>query len=386
MKFLIKTAYRLARLAAWQLVHGYRKLLWRTTFIGITGSSGKTTAKELIYAILSSNYNGTRSEFTYNGLSSHCRTVLKTMPWHRFCVLEVGAGLPDSVQRAVTMIPPDMGVVLNIGLEHFTAMRNREATAASKEWMVTSLSNDGVAFINTDDPLVEAMTARVGARVMRFGCGERADIRASHISSSWPDRLSFRVRVNGVDHAVRTRLCGKHWVSGVAAAIAVGVEMKVPMQNILGVIDKYDALRGRMFPVEMSDGVTYIRDDWKAVYWSLQLAFDFMKEARATRRIIVIGTISDYPGAASPKYRNAAARALDSADLVIFTGPNAKFAVKGGAKSSDPRLVICPLLDEVDAFIRENLRSGDLVMLKGSGKVDKLERLITIHQERLADK
>jgi len=380
------TIFRAVRRLVWHSVHLYRKKLKRTVFIGITGSSGKTTAKELIYAILSSAYSGTRSKFTFNGLSSHCRTVMKTMPWHRFCVLEVGAGLPDSVLKAVTMIPPDMGVVLNIGLEHFTAMRSREATAASKELMVTSLSKDGVAFINTDDPMVEAMTSNVGARIVRFGCGERADIRASHISSSWPDRLSFTVTVNGEDHAVKTGLYGKHWVSGIAAAIAVGVEMKVPIQNILEVIERFAPIRGRMCPVEMPDGVTYIRDDWKAVYWSMQLAFDFMKEARAKRRIIIIGTISDYPGAASPKYRNVAAQALDSAELVIFTGPNAPYAVKGGKASSDPRLLIYPMLEEVDLYLRENLQPGDLVLIKGSGKVDKLEHLIAQHQKRLAAK
>lgn len=378
-----RTLYEICRQLIWRLVHGYRKLLRGTTFISITGSSGKTTTKNLLHDILSARFRGTCSRSTLNGLSEHCRTVLKTMPWHRFCVLEVAAGGAQSVLRAVTMVPPDMGVMLTIGLEHYTAMRTLENTALAKESLVTTLPQDGVAFINTDDPLVEAMTERIGARVVRFGKQDRANIRISDVSSVWPDRLSFTLHSNGKFFPVKTRFCGEHWVTVITAAMAVGMEMKIPMADILRVVAAHEPSAGRLSPVAMSDGVTYIRDDWKAPFWNINLALDFMKQARAARRIIIMGTISDYAGAASPKYRKVAGIALESADLVIFTGPNARYAVKGG-RGGDARLLMIPELDDVIKYLQAHLRSGDLVLLKGSGKTDMLERIIRWHAARCA--
>lgn len=376
--------YKLLRSFTWHLVHHHRKRLGNTVFISITGSSGKTTAKDLVYEILSTKYRGTRSYFTRNGLSAHCRAVLKTMPWHRFCVLEVASGTPNAIARAVALVPPDMGVMLTIGLEHFSAMRSRENTAVAKEMIVTGLSMNGVAFINTDDPLVEAMTERVGARVVRFGCGEKADIRASQVASVWPERLSFTVSVSDRDYSVKTHLCGAQWLTSILAAISIGIEMKVPMPDIQRAVEKFEPIAGRMSPVEMADGVTYLRDDWKAPYWSIHQVMDYMKQARAQRRIIVMGTISDYAGSASPKYRKVAANALDSAELVIFTGPNASYAVKNGQPSSDPRLILLPDFHDLENYLKENLKPGDLVLLKGSGKTDRLDRLITNHRNRIA--
>lgn len=386
MKALLQAVRKPACAIIWFLVHRYRKMLKHTVFISVTGSSGKTTTKDLIYHILSQSYCGTRTRGTYNGLSSHCRTILCTMPWHRFCVLEVAAGLPDSIARAVSLVPPDMGVVLNIGLEHFSLMRTREATAASKELVVTCLPETGTAFINTDDPLVEAMSSRIRARVVRFGRDERSNLMFSGEASCWPDRLCFRIHLDGRSYLVRTQLCGTHWVTSIVAALAVGHTMKVPVEDMLSAVGSFSPVRGRMCPVEMSDGVTYIEDYWKAAYWSINLSIDFMREAKASRRIIIIGTISDYPGAASPKYRQVAAAALAAAELVIFTGNNATMAVKRGAASENPRLIILPQLQEVKDYLQKHLQPGDLVLLKGSGLTNKMDQLVTAHAERLGQR
>jgi len=384
MKFLVKTMNRFVRWTVWHLVHGYRKLLRRTTFIAITGSSGKTTAKELVHAILSSRYRGTKTKETLNGLSAACRTVLKTRPWHRFCVIEMASGVKGSIARNVAMVPPDIGVVISIGLDHYTAFRSREMIAEEKENIVTSLAPHGTAILNSDDPLIDGMSERIRAGVFRVGENTGADLRAVRIQSSWPDRLSFDVERDRRSYQVRTRLCGVHWVPCLLSSMAVGLAMKVPMENILAVVETFEPFPGRMSPVAHKDGVTFICDDWKAPYWSIDHVLTFMREARAERKIMVFGNISDTPGSTPPKYRRISREALEIAELVIFVGNNARYAVGPHDVNPPARLKMFRTVKDVSDFLAGVLRSGDLVMLKGSIGSDHLRRIMLNREKNIS--
>lgn len=368
--------HRLITPAVFLMIRGYRRMLAGKTVIAVTGSVGKTTAKELVYKVLSARYSGRKSYGSCNGISAVARTILSTRPGDRFCVLEMGANRAGIIRLLAGMASPDLAVVLSVGLDHYTVHRRREVVAWEKGAIVRALPARGAAVLNADDPLIAAMAGQTPARVVRFGFSPQADLRASDASAVWPDRLSFTLHVEGESHRVRTRLLGTQWVACILAAIAVGREMNVPMDDILRAIESFEPVESRMSHVTHPDGVQFILDDFKAPHWAIEQTLSYMRAARAQRRIMVLGTISDAPGATSPKYRALARSALEFCDLVVFAGNCARYAVKSGEVPAPDRLKRFDTVREASDFLKGELRAGDLVLLKGSMSTEHLMRIV----------
>ena len=211
----------------------YRRVgLRRVVFIGVTGSCGKTTTKELIAAVLASQFQGRKNPGNLNLPLHLAKTIVGVRPWDDFCVLEIAAAIRGkriALEGPLRLVRPQIGVVTNIGSDHLSAFGTVEAIAAEKGKLIAALPPHGTAVLNADDPHVLAMRARCAGRVLTYGLAPEAMVRAEHISSSWPERLSFTVRYAGQTHEVHTQLCGAHWVPCVLAALAVGIALGVPL-------------------------------------------------------------------------------------------------------------------------------------------------------------
>lgn len=353
----------------------WRKHLRRTCFIGVTGSAGKTTAKELLHAALAARYRCAKNADTNNQLYSVARTLVSTGPGTRFCVQEIGANEPGGLDPMLKLLAPQVGVVTNVGTDHFKAFRTREAVAAEKVRLITGLPADGIAVLNADDDLVAAMARNSRARVVTYGLHADASFRADLVATRWPDRLSMRIR-HGSDCAeVETLLHGRHHAGNVLAAVSTACSLGISLDDAVRVVSRFEPLLGRMSAHANARGITFLRDDWKAPRWSLSSALDVIGEARAPRKLIVIGTISDYGGPASACYRKSIARALEAADRVVVIGhPGASLARRLGA-AGDGRLIAFDTVRDAAAWLGHFARRGDLVLLKGSNRADHLARI-----------
>jgi len=354
----------------------YRSRLNGVTFIGITGSAGKTAAETLIAAILASVGAVSHSRGGRNRLHQIARVVTATRPSDDFCVLEFGAEKPGGFDPVIRLARPTIGVVTTVGDDHHRAFGSREAIAAEKGKLIAALPPEGTAVLNADDPLVWAMGERCKARIVSYGLGEGADLQARDIRSSWPNRLSFTVRYRRQDYPVKTQLCGKHWVTSTLAALATGVAAGVPLAVAIKKVAQIPPVRARMEPVMTPEGITFLRDDRKAPFWGMPTVFEFLREAQAARKVLVLGTLAEYHGTARSQYKIIGKEALKVADVVIFVGESAtygsrvqKFAAK------DQTLLAFPELREAAVALRELLRPGDLVLLKASARADHLGRL-----------
>jgi UDP-N-acetylmuramoyl-tripeptide--D-alanyl-D-alanine ligase len=266
--------------------------------------------------------------------------------------------------------------VTTVGMEHVRAFRSLDAIAAEKGKLVAMLPSEGTAVLNADDPRVLEMQTRfAGRRVLTYGTARSASVRAEDVRSSWPDRLSFTIVYEGRSYPVQTQLCGTHFVSCVLAALAVGVAMGVPLATAAEAVHAVPPFPGRMSPVTSADGVTFIRDDVKAPLWSLAFSFQFMKDARAQRKLIVLGTLSDYVGESSSKYVTVAKQALEVADVVMFVGPNASKCLKAKSYPNGAALHAISSTEAAREHLERMLQPGDLVLLKGS-EMDRLDHLI----------
>jgi UDP-N-acetylmuramoyl-tripeptide--D-alanyl-D-alanine ligase len=355
----------------------HRRRLRRTVFVGVTGSAAKTTTKDLIAAVLSTRGAVQKTPANSNFLLELARVVLATRPRHRFSVIEISAHLgPGSLDTPVALVRPKVAVVTNVGTDHFSVFRTREAVAAEKSKLVAALPADGIAVLNADDRRVSAMQPLCRGRVITFGTEPGATLRASDVRSAWPDRLSLTVTYEGHQVPVQTQLCGAHWTGAVLAALATGVALGVPIVESARALSGVLPFKGRMSPVVLPDGVTFIRDDYKASPATVDAAVDFLHSARAPRKLVVLGTLSDYPGDSGRRYVQVARRMREVADVVLLVGPWASSGLRAKRHPDDQTVQAFSSIREAANSLAASLRTGDLVLLKGSHRADHLERLI----------
>jgi aminoacyl-tRNA hydrolase len=381
------TASRASRLrVGLNLAALYRRAcLQRVVFIGVTGSCGKTTTKELIAGVLSSRFKGHKSYSYANRPNEIARTVFSVRPWHAFCVQEIAAaagGDKFPLEEPLRLVRPQIGVVTNVGLDHIAAFGSIEAIAAEKGKLIEALPRLGTAVLNADDERVFAMQTRCAGRIITYGLSPDATVRAQNVSCRWPERLSFTVAYNTESLPVQTQLCGEHWVPCVLAAIAVGLVMGVSLTTAVKAIQDVQPFMSRMQPETDPDGVTFIRDHMKAPFWSIPPALQFMRDARAKRKIVVIGHISDFVGHSDNKYTSVARQALAVADLVVFVGSYASKSLKAKRYSKDEALQAFNSVEAASEYLNAFLQSGDLVLLKGSWR-DRLRTIILNRQRQL---
>jgi aminoacyl-tRNA hydrolase len=347
-------------------------------FIGITGSCGKSTTKELIAAILSSRLKGCWNEGNANLPMDIARTILRIRPWDQFCALEIAAAVRGEripLERSLRFAKPHIGVVTNIGMDHIAAFGSVEAIAEEKGKLVASLPRDGLAVLNADDFRVMSMKARGPERILTYGRDAKAAIRYENLRSKWPERMSFDLWYQGESHVVQTQLCGSHWVHPVLASIAVALGIGVPLPEVIEAVRRFPPLERRMEPVAGWDGITFIRDDWKAPLNSIPPALSFVREAQARRKIVVIGNISDYVGNSDSKYAAVARESLDVADHVVFVGPRATKALRAKNHPRGEMLRAFFSAESAAVYTQTLLESGDLVLLKGTRR-DNLATLM----------
>lgn len=375
----IQPVLRLAGLSAAWL---FRRTRRNTCFIAITGSSGKTTAKNLLAAIVQSKGPVITNEGSMNAAGELTKTLFRVKRNDASCVQELGAGKPGGLRLLTKVFKPDISVVTCIGREHYAKFRSDDAVAAEKSALITSLPESGWAVLNRDDPHCVRMSEQTRARVMFFGLSPDADLRAEKVRAAWPDRLSFTAIYRNERVVVQTRLCGKHWITSALAAMAAGLAAGVALKDAAAALAAVEPFEGRMSPVELNDQITFIRDDWKNPAWSIAPVLNFMKEARAKRRILVLGQISDTPKKPSKLYPQLVQDAMKSAEVVILTGEWAH-VVDPEIKSDTAMAFAFETVREVDDWLSQNLQSGDLVVLRGSSTTDHLERLVFNRQKKI---
>lgn len=355
----------------------YRSLaLRKPTIIGVTGSGGKTTAKAMMAAILRTRFRITHSVGNLNSAWHLAHTVLTTRPWHDACVLEFNAGPLGAFDASIAMARPDIAVVTAVGTDHLSMYGSIDGVAEVKGRLVSALSGGGTALLNADDPRVLAMRSRCAGRVVTYGIARDADYRAEAIQSAWPDRMSFTAVAGDRRVRVQTQLCGGHWVTSVLASLALGDLLGVPLGDAARAVATVPPFPGRLSPGVMPDGVTFVRDDQKAPIWAFPAFFDFVRSARARRTIVVLGTLSDYPGDARRAYRGVGMQALEAADLVIGVGRQATHYLKARRESDGATMRIARDVQEAIDLLRGIVRPGDLVVTKGSRRTDDLHRIV----------
>ncbi len=339
--------------------------------VGITGSNGKTTTKNLLAAILAAEGPTVAPRESFNNHVGAPVSMLGVEESTRHLVVEMGASGVGHIARLVRIARPDIGVVLKVGMAHAGEFGGIEATQRAKSEMVTDLAPTGVAVLNADDPRVAAMAAMTRARVVWFGRSAGADVRAEDVRSD-ATGTAFTL-VSGDERApVRLSILGEHHVMNALAALAVARELGVPVERAVRAVEGVRrAERWRMEVLERPDGVTVINDAYNASPDSMAAALKTLAElGRSGRRTVaVLGEMAELgPFAVEEHDRIGRLAVRLGIDQLVVVGEGARHIHAGagleGSWDGETRFV--GDLDEAYDVVRDFLRAGDVVLVKSS--------------------
>ncbi|MGY1804672.1 UDP-N-acetylmuramoyl-tripeptide--D-alanyl-D-alanine ligase [Blastococcus sp. SYSU D00922] len=339
--------------------------------LGITGSSGKTSTKDLLGQVLATAGPTVSPPGSYNNDIGLPLTVLDADASTRFLVLEMGARGVGHIARLCRVARPRIGVVLNVGSAHLGEFGSPEGTAQAKGELVEALPADGTAVLNADDPRVIGMAPRTAATVVTTGLGEDADVRATGIALDDAARPRFTLVTAGEEHPVALQVVGQHQVANALSAAGAAIAAGMAPADVAAALSAATARsRWRMEVDRRADGVTVVNDAYNANPESMRAALAALVGMPATRRIAVLGAMGELgPGAPAEHERLGRDAAAAGVDLVVAVGADAVGIAEGaaaGGRRAGEESVHVPDRAAARELLSEVLRPGDVVLVKAS--------------------
>ncbi|AXH36208.1 UDP-N-acetylmuramoyl-tripeptide--D-alanyl-D-alanine ligase [Humibacter sp. BT305] len=348
------------------------RALGRLKIVGVTGSNGKTTTKNLLRSILERVGETVAPRDSFNNEVGAPLTMLKLTESTRFLVAEMGASGKGEITRLVGMAKPDVGVVLMVGLAHAGEFGGIETTLVTKTEMVKDLEPTDVAVLNVDDHRVASMADKTAARVVWFGLGERAEVRATDIDAS-AIGTSFTLHLpDGSSSPVRFGVLGEHHVMNALAAAASAHELGVPLDVIVAGLESVTrAERWRMEVMGGGDGVVVINDAYNASPDSMASALKTLAQiARPDQRTVaVLGEMSElgpYAVEEHDRIGRLVVRLNIARLYVVGEGARALHLAANHEGSWDGEAVFAATADEAFDLIQADAREGDVILVKSS--------------------
>lgn len=343
------------------------------TVIGITGSSGKTSTKDLLASVLSAAGPTVAPVGSLNSEVGVPLTVCRIANDTRFLIVEMGARGMGHIEYLADIAEPTIGIVLNVGTAHVGEFGSREAIGRAKAELVAALPDGGLAVLNADDPVVRAMVGQTAARALLVGASHEAGLRATDIDLDGAGRPSFTVSGDGVEAETRVTLPlhGEHHVGNALAVIAVALECGMAMGDVAEALaDARPASRWRMEVTERADGVTIINDAYNANPDSMRAALKaLVAMGRGRRTWAVLGSMLEL-GDESTTEHDAIGRLavrLNVSRLVVvgdIARPMASGAQHEGSWGDEA--VWVPDADAAYELLSRELAAGDVVLFKSS--------------------
>ena len=343
---------------------------WRSQFnprvVGVTGSVGKSTSKEMIAAVLGQRHPTLKNPGNLNNEIGLPLTVLRLRGVHRHAVLEMGMYDLGEIATLAAIARPQLGVVTNIGPTHLERLGSLERIAEAKAELVQSLPEDGFAVLNRDDPLVFAMADLTRAQPFYYGLTPDCDLWASDIASMGLEGIRCQFHHGDERPYVKIPLLGRHSVHTALRAAAVGLIEGLSWEEIVsGLLDVSAQLR--LIAVPGIRGSTLLDDSYNASPGSTQAALNLLEDLDG-RRVAVLGDMMELGSFEEAGHRQVGCRAADVVQLLITVGERARWigeeALECGMASQAVHM-----LEDKDSAVRllhSLVESGDTILVKGS--------------------
>jgi UDP-N-acetylmuramoyl-tripeptide--D-alanyl-D-alanine ligase len=352
---------------------------WRKRFpirvIGITGSVGKTTTKELVHAVLGTHYRTLKSEGNLNNEIGLPLTLLQLDERYQRVVVEMGMYALGEIATLARIAVPQVGVVTNVGPVHLERLGTIQAIADAKTELVRALPADGVAILNQDEPLVLAMAEHTRARVFTYGLSPKADLWADQIQGVGLEGIRFTLHYQSEAIHVRAPLLGRHSVHTALRAAAVGLVEGLDWSEIMTGL-RSDSPQLRLVVVKGPNESLLLDDTYNASPASTIAALNLLDELE-NRRVAVLGDMLELGSYEEAGHRLVGRRVVEVADLLITVGDLGQTIAEEALEAGMPtdKVVTLPDANTAVEIVPGLVQERDMVLIKGSRGVG-LDRLV----------
>ncbi|MBN1282180.1 MAG: UDP-N-acetylmuramoyl-tripeptide--D-alanyl-D-alanine ligase [Proteobacteria bacterium] len=371
--FVDDTARALGDIAAW----------WRGRFdvpcVAVTGSNGKSTTKEMAAAIAASRGPVLKTEGNFNNLIGLPLTVFRWTGEHRTSILEIGMNAPGEIKRLTEIARPGIGLITNVTAAHLEKLHTVEAVARAKGELFEAMGGRGVACVNAEDPWVmEAAKLHRGDR-LTFGMQNDCDVKFLNMESNGLDEMRLAVSMQGREHTAVLPVPGAHNVMNALSALTIGVALGVPDGEAVERLSSFAPMAMRLERTQLANGARMVNDSYNANPGSMRAAFRTVGAAkRAGRFVVALGDMLELGEQSAELHREVGRAAAEAgADPIYVLGDFAQ-EVSGGALQaglSESSLIVCDDAEQMGRLLGQELRAGDVLLVKGSRGM-RMERVV----------
>ena len=364
-------------LLALQKLAGYNRKSYSLPVVAVTGSSGKTTTKDMIAAVLATALNTLKTPGNLNNEIGLPLTLLELSARHQAAVVEMAMRGPGEIDFLCRIARPTAAVITNIGEAHFERLGSVEAIARAKGELCEHIGPAGFALLPAESPYIREQAARCRGKVFYFGADARADLRAEKIQSE--GRATRFDAVMGKERfSVRLPLPGRHNVLNALAAAGVGRALGLSFAQIAEGLERV-SLSGMRLEITDQEGITVINDAYNANPASMRAALDVLAQVAGPRRkIAVLGDMLELGALAAAGHRRVGEALLENGvDYLVTVGEHAREIAAGAKENGFPaeKSRECATGEEAAAVLKALLVPGDVMLVKGSRGM-RMEKII----------
>jgi len=358
----------------------YRQYLNIPYLIGITGSNGKTTTKDLTASVVKERIVTLKTQGNYNNEIGVPLTLFGLTKEHQGAVIELGMRGIGEIRELTEIVSPNIGVITNVGETHLEILGSKERIAQAKGELVEAIPKDGWVVLNADDPLVAAMSSQAVGQVLYYGLEENADVRAVNLQSAGFAGMIFTLLVDEEQIEIELPLLGRHNVYNALAAASVGKILNFDLPSIKRGLESVELTGMRLEIIENKQGVKVINDVYNASPASMGGALKILRDLsqkRAGKAVAILGNMYELGDYTAEGHWSIGALAAElGLDLLVTVGELAAYIAQGAEKAGLDKEKIIRLSTnrEVIQEIPE-LQKGDTVLIKGSRGM-KMEEIV----------
>jgi len=346
--------------------------------VGITGSVGKSTTKEVSAEVLNQKYQTLKNPGNLNNEIGLPLTILSLTEEHQIAVLEMGFYVPGEIKFLCDIAKPQVGVVTNIGTVHAERAGTQKAIAEGKSELVQALPSapDGVAILNYDDPWVRGMAAQTDARIFYYGLDPRAELWADNVEGLGLDGIRLRLHYQNETQYLRIPLIGRHSVHTVLRAAALGLVEDLTWEEIINGL-RTGRAQLRLVAVRSSGGALILDDTYNASPESTIAALNLLEELDGNK-IAVLGDMLELGQYEYEGHRMVGGRAAEVVDELVVVGKRAEIIARTAHKIglSGEKITKLENSQQVVDFLNDRLDANDVVLVKGSHAM-RLDQVVT---------
>ncbi len=351
---------------------------WRhrhdVTLIAITGTTGKTTTKEMTASILALGTETLKNEGNLNNLIGLPLTLLRLERGHHKAVLEMGMNRPGEIGRLTEIADPDVGLITNVGRAHLEGVGDLMGVVRAKMELLEKISHRSQIIINGDDGVLKGEASKIKREFITYGLRQDNVVRADNIRSMGREGVSFNILYQDNCVPVKIKVPGLHNLFNALAAAAIAICIKESFEHIGSGLSRFEGIEGRFTVSSLPGGGILVDDTYNSNPSSLKAALDSVKEMAGgkMRLILGLGEMMELGDESTPAHLEAGAMAADiGASYVFVMGEHASEMLKGALEKgfSRRRVVETKSHQEMAQKIEEIAGKGDLILLKGSRKI-----------------